>query len=153
MDRPRSAVQVSAAEPVDPAERSAMSRITQDYPLSEKRPDRLRTPTGLSWKDIDLQSVLDGTVRMSDLRITPEALELQAQIADSADRHQLAENLRRAAELVTVPEAKILEVYRALRPGRSNRKALESLAAELESEYRARRCARFVREAAQAYHS
>ncbi len=130
-----------------------MSRITDDYPLSEKRPDRLRTPTGLAWKDIDLQSVLDGAIQMRDLRITPEALELQAQIAESADRHQLAENLRRAAELVTIPEAKILEVYRALRPGRSNRSDLESLAAELESEYQARGCARFVREAAQAYHS
>ena len=130
-----------------------MSKITDNYPLSEKRPDRLATPTGVSWKDIDLQSVMDGSLRMSDLRIAPETLELQAQIAESAGRRQLAENLRRAAELVNVPETRILEVYQALRPGRSTPSQLERLAGELESEYRARRCARFLREAAQAYHS
>ena len=130
-----------------------MSKITDNYPLSEKRPDRLTTPTGVSWKDIDLQSVLDGTLSMSDLRIAPETLELQAQIAESAGRRQLAENLRRAAELVKVPETRILEVYQALRPGRSTPSQLERLAAELESEYQARRCARFLREAAQTYHS
>ena len=130
-----------------------MSKITDNYPLSEKRPDRLATPTGVSWKDIDLQSVLDGSLRMSDLRIAPETLELQAQIAESAGRRQLAENLRRAAELVRVPETKILEVYQALRPGRSTPSQLKRLAGELESEYQARRCARFLREAAQAYHS
>ena len=130
-----------------------MSKITDNYPLSEKRPDRLTTPTGVSWKDIDLQSVLDGSLSMSDLRIAPETLELQAQIAESAGRRQLAENLRRAAELVKVPETRILEVYQALRPGRSTPSQLERLAGELESEYRARRCARFLREAAQAYHS
>ena len=130
-----------------------MSKITDNYPLSEKRPDRLATPTGVSWKDIDLQSVLDGSLRMSDLRIAPETLELQAQIAESAGRRQLAENLRRAAELVNVPETRILEVYQALRPGRSTPSQLKRLAGELESEYRARRCARFLREAAQAYHS
>ena len=130
-----------------------MSKITDNYPLSEKSPDRLATPTGVSWKDIDLQSVLDGSLRMSDLRIAPETLELQAQIAESAGRRQLAENLRRAAELVNVPETRILEVYQALRPGRSTPSQLERLAGELESEYRARRCARFLREAAQAYHS
>ena len=130
-----------------------MSKITDNYPLSEKSPDRLATPTGVSWKDIDLQSVLDGSLRMSDLRIAPETLELQAQIAESAGRRQLAENLRRAAELVRVPETRILEVYQALRPGRSTPSQLERLASELESEYRARRCARFLREAAQAYDS
>ena len=130
-----------------------MSKVTDNYPLSEKRPDRLTTPTGVSWKDIDLQSVLDGSLSMSDLRIAPETLELQAQIAESAGRSQLAENLRRAAELVKVPETRILEVYQALRPGRSTRSQLERLAAELESQYQARRCARFLREAAQAYHS
>ena len=130
-----------------------MSKVTDNYPLSEKRPDRLATPTGVSWKDIDLQSVLDGSLRMSDLRIAPETLELQAQIAESAGRRQLAENLRRAAELVNVPETRILEVYQALRPGRSTPSQLERLAGELESEYQARRCARFLREAAQAYHS
>ena len=130
-----------------------MNNVTDNYPLSEKSPDRLTTPTGMSWKDINLQSILDGTLSMSDLRITPQTLELQAQIAESAGRNQLAENLKRAAELVKVPEDKILEIYQALRPGRSTVRQLEGLAADLESQYQARRCARFLREAAQSYDS
>ncbi len=68
-----------------------------DYPLSEKRPDMLRTPSGLRFPDISLESVMDGKVGMEDLRVTAEALEMQAQVAEAAARPQLAENLRRAA--------------------------------------------------------
>ena len=82
--------------------------------------------------------------------MTREALELQAQVAEDAGRRQLAGNLRRAAELVDVPEERILEVYNALRPGRATRDGLLALAAELESRYRAPRCAALIREAAEA---
>jgi propanediol dehydratase small subunit len=101
----------------------------------------------LSFAGITLQAVVDGKVGMDDFRVTPEALELQAQVADAAGRPQLAENLRRAAELVNVPEEVILEIYRALRPGRADRDALYTLAAGLESRYGATRCAALVREA------
>ena len=120
-----------------------------DYPLSEKRPDMLRTPSGLRFPDITLESVVDGKVGMEDLRVTAEALEMQAQVADAASRPQLAENLRRAAELVAVPEGTILEIYRALRPGRADRQYLYALANDLEAQYGARRCAALVREAAE----
>ena len=119
-----------------------------DYPLSEKSPERLRTPTGLKFADITLQAVLDGKVGMEDLRVTSEALEMQAQVAQSAGRPQLAENLRRAAELVAVPEETILEIYRALRPGRAGRESLYALAGDLETRFGAERCAALVREAA-----
>ena len=85
---------------------------------------------------------------MEDLRVTAEALELQAQVADAAKRPQLAENLRRAAELVSVPEDTILEIYRALRPGRANRDELLALADRILTCYGAHRCAALVREAA-----
>ena len=130
-----------------------MNKIINNYPLSEKKSDVLKTPNGLSWEAVDLQSVLEGKVQMKDLRITTEALEMQAQIADTSHRHQLAENLRRAAELVKVPETKILEVYQALRPGRSNEDELKTLAKEMENNYKAERCAKFLREAAKAYFS
>ena len=128
-----------------------MNKTTSKYPLSENNPDQLRTPTGMPWEEIDLQSILDEKVQMRDLQITAEALELQAQIADTSHRPQLAENLRRAAELTKGPEAKVLEVYQALRPGRSNHNELKRLATELEVTYKAQRCARFVREATKAY--
>jgi propanediol dehydratase small subunit len=119
-----------------------------DYPLAEKAPERLKTPSGLAFQDITLEAVLAGEVEMRDLRVTSEALELQAQVADVAGRPQLAENLRRAAELVDVPEDRILEVYRALRPGRGSRQALFELADDLENRWQAKRCAALVREAA-----
>jgi len=119
-----------------------------DYPLAEKAPVRLKTPTGLAFQDITLEAVLAGDVEMRDLRVTAEALELQAQVADGAGRPRLAENLRRAAELVDVPEDRILEVYKALRPGRGSRQALFELADDLENRWQARRCAALVREAA-----
>lgn len=118
------------------------------YPLSEKVPERLSTPGGIAFAEITLEAVLDGRVRMEDLRIRPEALELQAQIAESAGRRQLAENLRRAAELAHVPEEFILECYESLRPGRADAARLAGLAKQLEQRYGARRCAALVREAA-----
>jgi propanediol dehydratase small subunit len=119
-----------------------------DYPLAEKSPEILRTPSGLPFAEITMEAVLAGRVHMEDLRVTSEALELQAQVADNAGRPQLAENLRRAAELVYVPEEHILKIYNALRPGRGSRADLLALADELEETYNANRCAALVREAA-----
>ena len=65
---------------------------------------------GLPFNEITLEAVMQGRITMEDLRVTSEALELQAQIAEAAGRPQLAENLRRAAELVSVPENRILEI-------------------------------------------
>jgi len=119
-----------------------------EYPLSEKSPELLRTPSGKRFDEITLDAVMAGTVGMEDLRVTAEALELQAQVAEEANRPQLAENLRRAAELVGVPEDTILEIYRALRPGRADKQALHALADRLVTSYGAHRCAALVREAA-----
>jgi propanediol dehydratase small subunit len=119
-----------------------------EYPLSERIPEKLRTPTGLAFNDISLDAVLEGKVSMEDLRVTAEALELQAQVAEQVERRQLAENLRRAAELVNVPEHEILEIYAALRPGRATAADLHRTADRMESRYGARLCAALIREAA-----
>jgi propanediol dehydratase small subunit len=121
------------------------------YPLSEHEPEWLKTPSGLPFSEIELDAVLSGKIQMNDLRVTPDALEAQAAIAESAGRPQLAENLRRAGELSRVPEQTILQIYHSLRPGRATQEVLLSLADELETQWQAPRCARFVREAAQAY--
>jgi propanediol dehydratase small subunit len=119
-----------------------------EYPLIEESPEELRTPTGRPLAEITLDAVLAGEVGMEDLSVSSDALELQAQIAAEANRPQLAENLRRAAELVNVPEEKILEVYTALRPGRATPARLLAIADELEREYNTPLCAAFIREAA-----
>ena len=119
-----------------------------EYPLAEKTPEILRTPSGLAFSDLTLDAVLAGKIKMEDLRVTAEALELQAQVAENAGRPQLAENLRRAAELVSVPEHHILKVYNTLRPGRATKAELLAMADDLEQSYRAVRCAALLREAA-----
>ena len=85
-----------------------------------------------------------------DVRIHPETLEHQAQVAADHGNPQLAENFRRAAELASVPEDEVMALYEALRPGRSTAADLESLAAQLDG-YHANRCAALVREAAAVY--
>jgi propanediol dehydratase small subunit len=119
-----------------------------EYPLAEKTPEILRTPSGMPFPEITLEAVLSGKVKMEDLRVTAEALEWQAQVAETSGRPQLAENLRRAAELVAVPEEHILRIYNALRPGRASQAELLALAADLEQTWRATRCAALIREAA-----
>src|SRR5437867_12928873 len=102
-----------------------------DYPLAEKIPERLKTPSGRAFQDITLDAVMEGKIGMEDLRVTADALELQAQVAEAAGRPQLAENQRRAAELVGIPEERILEIYKALRPGRADRQLLYALADDI----------------------
>ncbi len=85
------------------------------------------------------------------LRIQPETLHRQAEIAREAGYDRLAANLSRAAELARVPNEELLRMYEALRPGRSTYSQLISLAETLEREYSAPLTAQFVREAAEAY--
>ena len=118
------------------------------YPLSENYTAELRTPKGIAFSSITLDAVLSGAVQMEDLRVTAEALELQAQIAEAAGRRQLADNLRRGAELVSVTEEEILEFYTVLRPGRATQAEMLAAADRLESRYGARQCAALIREAA-----
>ncbi|WP_280770773.1 diol dehydratase small subunit [Salipaludibacillus daqingensis] len=127
-------------------------KVTQkDYPLSTNRPELLKGQTGKMMDDITLERVLNGDIKPDDVRISPETLELQAQIADSVGRKPFANNLRRAAELISVPDDRILEIYNALRPKRSSKQDLLNIAAELENKFGANISAEFVREAAEVY--
>lgn len=122
-----------------------------DYPLSSRRPELLRTPSGKTLDEITLEAVLDRRVTADDLRITPDTLELQAQIAEQTERPQMAENLRRAGELTRVPDERLLEIYNALRPGASSKEELLAIAQELEGQFDAPVNAGLVREAADVY--
>ena len=122
-----------------------------DYPLGTRRPDLVRTPSGLGLDEITLDAVRAGKIGAGELRATPETLRRQSAVALAAGRTQLADNLARAAELASVPGETILEVYTALRPHRSTAGELESWAARLESEHAAPLTAAFVREALEAY--
>jgi propanediol dehydratase small subunit len=121
-----------------------------DYPLGSRRPDLVRTPSGLGLAELTLDAVRAGEIGPEELRATPETLRRQSAVALAAGRTQLADNLARAAELASVPSATILEIYTALRPHRSSAEELEAWAERLESELDAPLCAAFVREAAAA---
>ncbi len=124
------------------------SRLTyENYPLGEKSIDKLKTPTGKSINDVTLEAVLNGQIKAEDVRITPETLEMQAQVAESVGRDAFAQNLRRAAEMIAVPDERILEMYEALRPYRSTKAELIEIAEELENKYNAKITAGLVREA------
>ena len=129
-----------------------MTRSRKDYPLAETQPDAVTGPRGKRLSEITLDAVLDGSVTMEDLRITPEALRAQGEIARDAGRPTLAQNFDRAAELVNVPQEVIMEVYELLRPGRARSKAQLVAAAErLRRDYGASRIADFILEAAETY--
>lgn len=134
-----------------PTPDGAATVAVADYPLSSRRPELLRTPSGKTLDDITLEAVLDKRVTADDLRITPETLELQAQIAEQTERPQMAENLRRAGELTRVPDERLLEIYASLRPGASTKPQLLAIAQELEETYAAPVNAALVREAADVY--
>ena len=117
------------------------------YPLGTERPDLVTTPGGLSLDQLSLHA--DG-VESSELRVRPETLRLQADVAAAAGRVELAANLRRAAELAPLPDATILAVYTALRPRRSTAAELEDWAGRLD-QWEAPLTAAFVREALHVY--
>ena len=127
-------------------------RLTRaDYPLGLKRKDLVRSATGMSLDDITLEKVTSGQISFDDIKTRPETLEMQAQVAESVGRPNLAFNLRRAAELTRIPDERILEIYNSLRPYRCTKKELLDIAEELETQYQARVTAGFVREAAEVY--
>jgi propanediol dehydratase small subunit len=107
----------------------------------------------LSGKPVDMltvEAVRSGEVGLADLRIHPETLERQALVAEQHGNPQLADNLRRAAELTGLPDDEVLAVYEALRPGRSTPAQLTEMAASLAGRGLPR-CAALLAEAAEVY--
>ena len=129
-----------------------MTYSIKDYPLAEKHSDTIKGARGKSLSDITLDAVLNGTVTIEDLRITPQALESQAEVARAAGRPRLADNFLRAADLVGVPQDLVMRAYELLRPGRAKSKAdLLSMAQRMREAHRAERIAAFIEEAANVY--
>jgi propanediol dehydratase small subunit len=124
----------------------------EDYPLAEKRPDLVRTRSLKKLDDITLAAIESGAATLEDIRITPAALLLQAEIAEAAGRPMMARNFERAADIVDVPQDVILKTYELLRPGRAKNKVeLLDAAKTLRETYKADRMAAFVEEAAEVY--
>jgi propanediol dehydratase small subunit len=106
--------------------------------------------SGRAVDQLTVEAVRAGEVGVADLRIHPETLERQAVVAEQHGNPQLAENLRRAAELTRLPDDEVLAIYDALRPGRSTPGQLTGLAASLVGRGLPR-CAALLTEAAEIY--
>lgn len=130
---------------------SGSTATEADYPIAQKHPEWIKTKTGKTMSDITLENVMNGNLTPDDLKITPEILKAQGEIATSAGRKSISRNFDRAAELTALPDARVLEMYNALRPYRSSKAELLAIADELENQYNAKISAEFVREAAEHY--
>jgi propanediol dehydratase small subunit len=101
-------------------------------------------------ENVTVDAVRAGEIGLADLRIHPDTLEHQATVAQQHGNPQLAENLRRAAELTRLPDDEVLAIYGALRPGRSTAAQLAALAGSLAGRGLPR-CSALVAEAAEVY--
>jgi propanediol dehydratase small subunit len=120
------------------------------YPLAATGRDAVHTAKGRAVSAITLDALLAGELGPGDVAVASETLLLQAEFAEEAGNPQLAENLRRGAELVAFSDDDVRAFYEMLRPGRSSAEELDGLAETL-AERGAERCAGLVREARAAY--
>jgi propanediol dehydratase small subunit len=114
-------------------------------------PEKIKSKTGKSIKDISIENILSGSITAEDIKISKETLLMQGEIAAREGRVQLKENFQRASELTEVPDDILLKIYDKLRPNRSNKEELLGISAELKRVYGAHSCARLVEEAAEVY--
>ena len=110
----------------------------------------VRALSGRPVEGLTVAAVRAGEIGLADLRIHPDTLERQAVVAEEHGNPQLADNLRRAAELTLLPDDEVLAIYEALRPGRSTAAQLTALADSLAGRGLPR-CAALVAEAAEVY--
>jgi len=113
--------------------------------------DTVRTVSGCSLDELNMEALCAGELTAEDFRISGETLRRQADAAEAAGYWQLAENLRRAAELTAISNQEVFDMYKALRPNRSTYDELITLADHLENDLDAPLTAAFVREAAEVY--
>jgi propanediol dehydratase small subunit len=121
------------------------------YPLGQNEADTITSKTGKKLSQITLEEVKRGNVHAEDIKISPEMLKRQGQVAKSADNPQMEANFERASELSNVPDDVILTMYNKLRPNRSTKQELVLMAKELLETYHAPHCAKLVLEAAEIY--
>jgi propanediol dehydratase small subunit len=124
----------------------------RDYPIAETRPDDVTGNRGKALSSLTMEAVLSGDISMEDLRISPRALEQQAEISKSVGRSTLAKNFERAAEMAQIPQDEVMAIYELLRPGRAASKdSLLDVAQKLRDELNAPLLADFIEEASRFY--
>ncbi|MEI7438409.1 MAG: diol dehydratase small subunit [Thermoleophilia bacterium] len=121
-----------------------------NYPLGEHNRADVRSQTGKAADELTVADIRAGTITSADAAVDPDTLRRQAEFAEQGGNPQLADNLRRGAELALFSDDDVLRFYDALRPGRSSVAELQTIAAELEAGGGVR-CAALVHEAIAHY--
>jgi len=111
----------------------------------------VKSKTGKKQSEITLEAVAKGEITPEDIKISPETLLLQGEAALNSSRPHLSQNFQRAAELVDVPDDLLLEMYGKLRPFRSTKAELETMANLLLTKYNAPITAKLVTDAIKIY--
>lgn len=109
-----------------------------------------RAFSGRDSDDLTLDRLAREELVGDDVRIHPQTLVHQAEVAEAHANPQLGQNLRRGAELALMGEEDVLALYEAVRPHRATAEELEELAGRLD-QVPAPLCAALVREAAAVY--
>ena len=87
--------------------------------------------SGKRVSEVTVEAIRRGDITLDDVRIHPNTLVHQANVARDNGNPQLAENFLRAAELTGLPDETVLRYYDALRPGRSSPQDLLKIADDL----------------------
>ena len=103
-----------------------VAELKPAYPLAESGAGEARTSSGRRVSEITLDAVVRGEIAPDDIRVSPEVLRQQADFAEEGGNPQLADNLRRGAELVAFSDEELLELYESLRPGRASALELDA---------------------------
>ena len=112
---------------------------------------KICTISGRDVSELNLDGILSGDLQNEDFRISADTLRCQADAAETAGYGQLAQNLRRAAELTRLSNEEVIQIYEKLRPGRTTFRELTEIADRLETQQQAPMTAAFVKEAADVY--
>ncbi|WP_024613201.1 diol dehydratase small subunit [Clostridium sp. Ade.TY] len=120
------------------------------YPLSQSDLE-IKSKSGKRLEEITIDEVINGNVTGEDIKISKEILLLQGKIAEQSGREQLGENLKRASELVSIPDDELLKIYNMLRPYRSTELELLKKANELKEKYNAMKCSELIMDALKVY--
>ncbi|MCY6381876.1 diol dehydratase small subunit [Hoeflea prorocentri] len=129
----------------------ASKRNSYQFPLGKHHRSEITTKSGRPLEELGIEQVSSGQVDSDDVSVSAETLELQAAFARESGYAEVAANLTRAAEMTRIPNSEILEIYEALRPGRSTYYELLSVSQRVASMYSAQHTAAYIREAADAY--
>ncbi|MCL2527939.1 MAG: diol dehydratase small subunit [Defluviitaleaceae bacterium] len=120
-----------------------------NYPLNTHMD--VPSKTGKKQSEITIEAVANGEITPEDIKISRETLLLQGEAAEKSGRPHLAQNFRRGAELTSIPDELLLEMYGKLRPYRATKEELTEMANTLLTKYNAPICAKLVKDAAEIY--